>query len=108
MIETINHPLHYQGAAIETREILNGLGVSIEDLEGECIAAIERYPHIYGGFHVGNALKYLWRCGQKGDRAEDLKKAKWYLQRCLDYCNTGNRSQIEGAIVLINQLLEKS
>jgi hypothetical protein len=29
----------------------------------------------------GNALKYLWRAGEKGDEIEDLKKAVWYIQR---------------------------
>lgn len=105
--ETVNHPQHYQGASIETRHILNRLGLSLIALEQECIFVIERFPLIYGGFHMGNALKYLWRCGQKCDRVEDLKKAKWYLQRYLDYCNPGNPRQIEDAIVLIDQLIEK-
>jgi hypothetical protein len=26
-------------------------------------------------------LKYLWRAGDKGDYIEDLKKAKWYIER---------------------------
>lgn len=30
-------------------------------------------------FNVGNAVKYIWRAGQKGDAIEDLKKAQWYL-----------------------------
>lgn len=108
MTETVNHPSHYQGASIETRHILNCLGLSSIALEKECIFVIERFPLIYGGFHIGNALKYLWRCGQKGDRVEDLQKAKWYLQRYLDYCNPGNHWQIDRAIDLINQLIEKS
>lgn len=32
------------------------------------------------GFNTGNVVKYLWRCGRKGDPAEDLSKA-------LDYVN---------------------
>jgi len=30
-------------------------------------------------FTIGNAIKYLWRAGQKGDRIEDLRKAAQYL-----------------------------
>jgi hypothetical protein len=34
-------------------------------------------------FCLGNALKYIWRAGLKhNDRGvEDLKKAKWYIER---------------------------
>jgi len=32
-------------------------------------------------FCLGNAMKYIWRAGQKGDQTEDLKKARWYLDR---------------------------
>ena len=31
-------------------------------------------------FNLGNALKYIWRAGLKGDAVEDLKKAVFYLQ----------------------------
>lgn len=31
-------------------------------------------------FTAGNAVKYLWRSGRKGDRLEDLCKAHWYLE----------------------------
>lgn len=30
------------------------------------------------GFCVGNAFKYRWRAGQKGDAAKDEAKAQWY------------------------------
>ena len=35
------------------------------------------------GFHLGNAVKYIARCGRKEgeDPAECLKKAVWYLER---------------------------
>ena len=32
-------------------------------------------------FNLGNALKYIWRCDEKLDAIEDLKKAKWYIDR---------------------------
>lgn len=32
-------------------------------------------------FCLGNAMKYIWRAGEKGDAVEDLKKAVWYLNR---------------------------
>lgn len=42
----------------------------------ECIQITEHF-----GFNVGNAVKYLWRCGLKGDEVEDLEKARWYIDR---------------------------
>jgi hypothetical protein len=42
----------------------------------ECITVTEHM-----NFCLGNAVKYIWRAGQKGDIIEDLKKARWYLDR---------------------------
>jgi hypothetical protein len=36
------------------------------------------------GFNLGNALKYIWRCDLKLDAIEDLKKAKWYIDKELE------------------------
>ncbi len=33
------------------------------------------------GYHLGNAIKYIARCTHKGTEEQDLKKAKWYLDR---------------------------
>jgi hypothetical protein len=33
------------------------------------------------GFCAGNALKYAWRAGQKGQLREDLSKSLWYVRR---------------------------
>ena len=32
-------------------------------------------------FCIGNAIKYLLRCDLKGKAIEDLKKARWYVDR---------------------------
>lgn len=42
----------------------------------ECIQVTEHM-----GFCLGNAVKYIWRAGLKNDAIEDLKKARWYLDR---------------------------
>jgi hypothetical protein len=41
----------------------------------ECIAVVRHM-----GFNLGNAVKYIWRAGEKGDAVEDLEKAVWYLR----------------------------
>ena len=42
----------------------------------ECIEITE-----YMNFCIGNAIKYLWRAGRKGQQIEDLRKARWYIDR---------------------------
>lgn len=43
------------------------------------IEAIQITEHM--NFCLGNAVKYIWRAGLKGDAIEDLRKARWYLDR---------------------------
>jgi len=42
----------------------------------ECIAITQHM-----NFCLGNAIKYIWRADLKGNDIEDLKKAKWYIDR---------------------------
>ena len=42
----------------------------------ECIIVTEHM-----NFNIGNAVKYLWRSGDKGNMLEDLQKARWYIDR---------------------------
>jgi len=38
----------------------------------------------FRGFLLGNAIKYLARTGAKGDEAEDLRKARHYIDKLLE------------------------
>jgi hypothetical protein len=58
--DTVDHPSHYTS---------HPSGV-------ECITVVEVMT-----FNVGNAIKYLWRAGLKGALVEDLRKARWYIDR---------------------------
>jgi uncharacterized protein DUF3310 len=62
MPEVVDHPEHYGGA----------------DNPYEAIKVVEAWDL---GFHLGNVLKYIARAGRKGAPLEDLKKARWYLDR---------------------------
>jgi len=42
----------------------------------ECIQITEHM-----GFCLGNAIKYIWRADLKGNAVEDLKKARFYIDR---------------------------
>lgn len=65
MSDVVNHPPHYTSGPTHS-----ACGEVIE-----CIDVVRDK-----GFSIGNAIKYVWRTGLKGDSVEDLKKAVWYLQ----------------------------
>lgn len=58
--DPVNHPAHYTG---------HPSGV-------ECITITEHM-----GFCLGNAVKYIWRADSKANALEDLRKARWYVER---------------------------
>lgn len=58
--DAVNHPAHYTS---QPRGV-------------ECIQITEHMS-----FCLGNVLKYIWRSDEKGATIEDLKKARWYLDR---------------------------
>lgn len=77
-MEQVNHPKHYQRCSPVTSPIAK-LIIGESSLNLECIEVVESLEL---GFHLGNALKYLWRAGVKSEGlATDLKKALWYFER---------------------------
>jgi hypothetical protein len=66
--DPIDHPSHYTA---------HPCGV-------ECIAVVEHF-----NFNLGNAVKYIWRAGLKGAVVEDLKKARWYIDREISRIENG-------------------
>lgn len=42
------------------------------------VECIEITRHM--SFNLGNAIKYIWRAGLKGEATLDLEKAIWYLR----------------------------
>lgn len=65
--DLVNHPSHYTSGGIE------------------CIDAIaaSMTPDEYAGFLKGQVIKYVWRYRLKGKPLEDLKKARFYLERLI-------------------------
>ena len=52
----------------------------------ECIEAIQESmdkPE-FKGYLKGNIFKYVWRYEYKNKPVEDLRKAKWYLERLIE------------------------
>lgn len=68
-IDNVNHPTHYK-PSFRMRPL-------------ECIDITRCLS-----FDLGNAFKYVWRAGRKGDMEkamEDLDKAVWYLEDWMMY-----------------------
>lgn len=63
--DSIHHPAHYaEGRAYEPIDV-------IEDWELN--------------YRLGNCVKYVSRAGRKQDQLEDLRKARWYLDREIEH-----------------------
>lgn len=60
-LDLVDHPAHYNQHRWEVIDI------------------IEEY--FKDNYHLGNVFKYMARCEYKGHKIEDLKKARWYLDR---------------------------
>lgn len=60
MNDPVNNPSHYTYSKYETIDVIEAWGL---------------------GFCLGNTVKYISRAGKKSNALEDLKKARWYLDR---------------------------
>lgn len=58
--DPVNHPAHYKVGGVETIDFIEAKGLN---------------------YHLGNVVKYVTRADHKGERLENLKKARWYLER---------------------------
>ena len=58
--EMVNHPKHYQGNGLEAIDVIEAFNLN---------------------FNLGNAVKYILRCGKKDNDLQELNKAIWYLER---------------------------
>lgn len=91
-MEKINHPEHYKGNKYEAIDIIDDYQL---------------------GFNLGNAVKYILRAGKKGDTAEDLKKAKWYIEH--EICKLMNekerkkeKEQVDEANVFLRKCMQQA
>lgn len=77
--DAVSHPAHYTSGGIET------------------IDAIEAWDL---GFHLGNVVKYVSRAGKKDPArtVEDLRKAKWYLERAIERADDEPRGIVVSAM----------
>lgn len=67
-IDVVNKPDHYNKGSIEA---IQAIKASMPETE-------------FKGYLKGNLLKYVWRYDYKGKPLEDLRKARWYLDRLIE------------------------
>lgn len=67
MTDNVNSPSHYQGK-VECIDCIESATAGLQGIEAFC---------------TGNAIKYLYRWKKKNG-IEDLKKAKWYIDKLLN------------------------
>ena len=74
MQDPVNKPAHYTSGSIDV----------IDFIEDQKL-----------GYHLGNVVKYVSRSGKKDpDKTiEDLKKARWYLDRQISKLTESNDSE---------------
>ena len=65
--DPVNHPSHYTSGGIEC---IDAMAASMSPLE-------------YMGYLKGAIIKYVWRYRLKGKPVEDLKKARFYLDKLI-------------------------
>lgn len=63
--EMVSHPEHYGG--------VNNTYEAIKVIEAWALC-----------FCLGNAVKYIARCGKKDNEIQELEKAKWYINRRIE------------------------
>lgn len=66
--DQVNHPTHYTQGGVECWDAMRA-----------CMSADE-----FKGYLRGCAIKYLWRCNDKGTYAQDLQKARAYVEKLIE------------------------
>jgi len=67
----VDHPPHYNVGKFEVIDV-------IDDWAKGWPSGV--------AFHLGNVVKYVARAGKKESFAQDLLKARWYLDRAISMC----------------------
>lgn len=74
-MDNVNHPEHYSQEGHECFDVMQAT-----------------QPQAYmEGFCICNAFKYLYRHANKG-QLEDIKKAKWYIDKYIDIVESWNHT----------------
>ena len=67
--DAVNHPQHYTNGGIECIDALTSMTSGFTDPNDAALS--------------WQVVKYVWRHPFKGNALQDLKKARWYLDRLI-------------------------
>ena len=71
-VDRVNNPPHYTTGCIECIDAMEAM------MQGSTVAPIV-------GNWWGNVFKYVWRWDKKGTPLEQLHKARYYLDKMIEY-----------------------
>lgn len=77
-VDSVNKPPHYNLGKIEC---IDAIDTVTESLPGK------------SGYYTGTIIKYVWRWFFKNG-IEDLKKARWYLNRLIEQAESDNSTKL--------------
>lgn len=80
--DNVNHPYHYTHTGLECIDVM------------EKIFGIVCVKH----FCLCNAFKYLFRCNFKHKQLEDIKKARWYLDKFIQLQEKENLNEVQNTV----------
>ena len=80
-IDTVNSPPHYTTGRIECIDAMEAM------MEGSVVAPIV-------GNWWGNVFKYVWRWDKKGIPLEQLYKARFYLDKMIQWLEKEEKNEV--------------
>tara|TARA_R110001583_G_scaffold27220_3_gene97575 strand:- start:3084 stop:3380 length:297 start_codon:yes stop_codon:yes gene_type:complete len=80
-VDRVNNPPHYTTGRIECIDAMEAM------MEGSNV------PTFVGNLW-GNLFKYIWRWDKKGTAIEQLQKARYYLDKMIEYAEKERRDEV--------------
>lgn len=78
--DMVNHPDHYKSeTGLEVIDVIDAFTFDLKGIEAT---------------HIGNVLKYVCRFKKKNG-VQDLKKARWYLDRLIKHIEIVEKENVE-------------
>jgi hypothetical protein len=74
--DAVSHPQHYCTGKYECFEVMTEV-FGVEAVKGFCLC---------------NAFKYLFRCENKNNKLQDIKKSRWYIDKLISILEAENEN----------------
>ena len=68
--DEINSPSHYKAYGFEAIDMIDAL--------------VAQYPDPVEAYRIGSLWKYVYRAPHKGNKIQDLKKGRWFLDKLIE------------------------